>query len=258
MKADSYGHYELPKNRRFLDLLVRVADLEGARTVLDAGCGYGYLSRFLADHIPARATVVGMDVSERFLETARTLADDRLTFVKGTLVALPFPDGAFDLVVCNSVIEHIPHTLRAGALREIVRVLCESGTAVIGVPTSLHKLWTLPHLTFHDKHVLGVSLTQADLACRRAWRAHWREVLALPYLLVREFVDHWPGRWKRFFSTDLPVKVERRGMNLFSNRSPLVECLEEWESRLSALRGFRDLGTSMVFIMRKASACAYS
>lgn len=257
MSGSRYGHYALPKNRRFLDLLAREADLARRRMVLDAGCGYGYVSRFLADHTPESARVVGMDVADRMLDRARGLADSRLSFVKASLAALPFADGAFDLVVSNSVLEHVPISLRRRALAEIVRVLSDDGAAVVGVPTTLHKFWTLPHLTFHDKHVLGIAMTAKDLAGPRGWWDHWREIVTLPYLMLRECADHWPGAWKRLFA-DVPARVERLGMNLVSNRAPVVNALARWEARVARKPVFRDLGTSMIFILRKAPSCASS
>jgi SAM-dependent methyltransferase len=45
------------------------------------------------------------------------------------LAALPFPDGAFDLVLCSHVLEHVPDDARA--MRELRRVLRPGGRAVL-------------------------------------------------------------------------------------------------------------------------------
>lgn len=52
--------------------------------------------------------------------------------VLGDLCATPFRDGAFDLVVCFHVLEHIPDDLTA--MSEIGRILSDRGTAVVVVP----------------------------------------------------------------------------------------------------------------------------
>ncbi len=52
--------------------------------------------------------------------------------VLADLCALPFPDGAFDVVVCFHVLEHVPRDLDAVA--QIARVLHPGGRAVISVP----------------------------------------------------------------------------------------------------------------------------
>lgn len=105
----------------------RIWKLVGAQlpceSFLDAGCGDGrYLAAFgaLAER-PAR--IVGVDISERILETARDAAEAagiRPELVRANLEALPFDDETFDLVLCTQVIEHL---LDPGAgLRELARV----------------------------------------------------------------------------------------------------------------------------------------
>lgn len=52
--------------------------------------------------------------------------------VKGDLCHLPFPDGAFDLVVCFHVLEHVPDDRAAAS--ELARVVGDVGQAVVVVP----------------------------------------------------------------------------------------------------------------------------
>ena len=52
--------------------------------------------------------------------------------VQGDALAIPFPDGTFDRVICSEVLEHIPDDL--GAMRELARVLRPGGTMAITVP----------------------------------------------------------------------------------------------------------------------------
>ncbi len=77
------------------------------KTVLDIGCGYGWCEMNLLDRGVGR--IVGLDVTEKDLETARKhVQDDRATWQTGSATALPFEDESFDTVVCWEVIEHIP------------------------------------------------------------------------------------------------------------------------------------------------------
>ncbi len=50
---------------------------------------------------------------------------------------IPFPDGAFDTVICNNVLEHVPDDRKA--MREIARVLKPQGRALLTVP--LYDAW---------------------------------------------------------------------------------------------------------------------
>lgn len=52
--------------------------------------------------------------------------------IHADITRLPFPDGAFDVVLCYHVLEHIPDD--AGAMRELRRVLAPNGWAILQVP----------------------------------------------------------------------------------------------------------------------------
>ena len=247
-----YGYYDLLKNRKFLDLLEETLGGDGnALRVLDAGCGPGYVSRFLLDHLPAGSTVVGLEYDED--RVPRESAGP--AFLRGSVSALPFADAAFDAVVMNSVIEHVPHHDRLVALRELMRVLARGGTAVFLFPTTLHKAWTFPRLNFHDKHVFGITITLRTLSNPIDLLAHWREAAGLPYYMLRECVEHWPARWRRLVMRALGREAPHVCLNLLSNREPMTRWLYPLEKRVRAMRGFRSAGTSMVFIIRKGT-CA--
>jgi SAM-dependent methyltransferase len=57
------------------------------------------------------------------------------------VTAIPEPDGRFDVVLCNHVLEHVPDDRRA--MREIHRVLAEGGWAVLSVPYDSSRATTL-------------------------------------------------------------------------------------------------------------------
>jgi len=56
----------------------------------------------------------------------------------GRAESIPFPDGAFDLVCCSWVLEHLPDPRRA--LKEVARVLKPGGTFLFLTPNVLHPL----------------------------------------------------------------------------------------------------------------------
>jgi len=100
----------------------------GPRTILEAGCGEGFLTDRLGTLVP-RARVVGLDASTAVLGVARREFPG-LALVRGTIERLPCPDRAVDLVVACEVLEHL--TSPRAALAELRRVT--TGHALLSVP----------------------------------------------------------------------------------------------------------------------------
>ena len=91
--------------RRFHGRICEVLQPLEFGTVLDVGCGEGYLSRVLLDRFPG-IRVKGVDISPAAVERARERCPE------GDFEVARFEDLArwterFDLVVCSEVLEHI-------------------------------------------------------------------------------------------------------------------------------------------------------
>jgi len=108
--------------------------------LLDLGCGFG---RHAYEAARRGADVVALDagldevlgVAAVFAAMAEQgeLADGtEVATVQGDGYRLPFPDGAFDRVICSEVLEHL-HDDRA-AMAELARVLRDGGTMAVTVP----------------------------------------------------------------------------------------------------------------------------
>ncbi len=100
---------------------------------LDFGCGVGRLTQALALHF---SSVVGVDISEPMLEQARQYNrhPERCHYVLNTRDDLAcFSDGCFDFVYSEITLQHIPATLAARYITELVRVTARSGLIVFGV-----------------------------------------------------------------------------------------------------------------------------
>ncbi|MDE0056610.1 MAG: class I SAM-dependent methyltransferase [Defluviicoccus sp.] len=100
---------------------------EGMR-VLDAGCGIGGSSRYLA-HVHG-CTVAAIDVTPEYVEAAGRLnalcgLDGRIATREGSVTDLPYPDGSFDLVWCQNVSMNVADKARMFA--EAHRVLVPGG-----------------------------------------------------------------------------------------------------------------------------------
>lgn len=100
-------------------IVERVAAL-APTSVLDAGCGEGFVARELARSLPEVA-ITGCDLSPRAVRFAAA-RQPVATFAVASVFALPFADGAFDVVGCFEVLEHLPDDGPIRALRELARV----------------------------------------------------------------------------------------------------------------------------------------
>ena len=99
---------------------------------LDAGTGAGFILPTLA-HMARE--VDGVDLSP-VLKYAEVMLDKRgihnVRLQQADVLQLPFEASSFDLIVCLSVIEHIPDP--AAAFAEMARVLRPGGIAIVGYP----------------------------------------------------------------------------------------------------------------------------
>ena len=98
-----------------LRLLIAGLDIQ---SVLDAGCGEGFVLRFLRANHP-RLHLTGIDLDADAVALARQAAGEVSVGV-GDLYYLPFRDNAFDLVLSTEVLEHVDEPARA--LCELARV----------------------------------------------------------------------------------------------------------------------------------------
>ena len=110
--------------------------------VLDACCGTGDLA---VAALQARATVTGLDFSERMLERARRKSDE-IDWVQGDAEKLPFEDASFDAATVGFGVRNLADLERG--LSELRRVLRPGGRVAIleitkpsGVLAPFYRLW---------------------------------------------------------------------------------------------------------------------
>ena len=198
--------------------------LEGKRLsgrLLNAGCGEGLYAPFIEQFDRVRV-ICNMDLARP--SVSRRRADPRHRDSQGSLTALPFGAGSFDVVMCSEVLEHVED--EATAVAELARVLTPGGLLLLSVPT--------PPAPFDPAHVReGYTLEELTRVlaaggfeilgsrwCMHAWmrglyRAwQWQHRAAgrnlFPRVLLRtaaqlDLRTGWGRPW------DLVVLAERRG-----------------------------------------------
>ncbi|PWU21351.1 MAG: SAM-dependent methyltransferase [Candidatus Rokuibacteriota bacterium] len=107
------------------DLAARLASRSVTR-VLEVAAGTGVVTRKLASVLPASASIVATDLNQSMLDLASTLGASRpVEWRQADAIELPFPDGAFDAVVCQFGVMFFPDKSRA--FSEAHRVLRPGG-----------------------------------------------------------------------------------------------------------------------------------
>jgi SAM-dependent methyltransferase len=123
--------------------LVRCAGLPLQRfaglRVLEAGCGAGRFTELL---VRAGALVHSVDLSAAAVDTNRRNigAPANYAVAQADIRALPFPAGAFDIVLCLGVLQHTPSPEQS--LGALWRMLAPGGLLVVD-----HYTWTLSRVT---------------------------------------------------------------------------------------------------------------
>ena len=139
--AETYEQYFVPA--MFLPwatLLLRHASLQAGERVLDVACGTGIVARQAAPLVGAQGQVVALDMNPAMMAVAGRLPAPpgaRVSWREGNATALPFPDGSFDVVLCQHGLPFIPD--RTMAAREMRRVLAPSGRAFVLVLQALSR-----------------------------------------------------------------------------------------------------------------------
>lgn len=131
---EEFDRLERQSKQAAYDYSAELAQLQvsaGSR-VLDAGCGSGVVSRYLAKRFPD-SEVMGCDFSAHRIEHAQFASQNikNLRFEKGDLTSLNSGDGTYDVIVCRYVIEHLQVEQRMKVMREFFRCLKPGGQIVI-------------------------------------------------------------------------------------------------------------------------------
>jgi 2-polyprenyl-3-methyl-5-hydroxy-6-metoxy-1,4-benzoquinol methylase len=220
-------------------------------TVLDAGCGEGVLSWYLAER---GAKVTAMDISRPNLENAKKFLEkkgvsDNVTLVLGDAEHLPFADESFDWVISSHVLEHLPDFDKG--LSEIRRVAKKK--AIVALPTCLNlaaasqlggsNFWRLS-----KRSLIGLPLGLAYIVMNLAG-----EGVQEGYAGVGELPHIWRYPWvmrrrlEKGGFTIVRFEAATLVLPFFSVLLPLVKFLD----RFKALPILRNLGYGSVAVLEK-------
>jgi len=211
-RTPPYLTYKETRGPHFLGPLFRYLRARGARdlAVLEVGCSFGHMTEYLAEQ-PDVATIVTFDTDPAFVAIVRAkVAELGLTKVREVARfgndetrRLPWPDGAFDVVLAVGVVEHLPARNRRAQVDEYYRVLAPGGhLAILDTPNRWFPLET---------HSVGLPLVQwlpPRLAYGYARVCRPGKFVAVPYA---EFIADGTG-WRNAGLADCLPSSGRAGL----------------------------------------------
>src|SRR5947207_6839246 len=119
--AHKYDSVWSSSTRQFIGPLLDAAEVARGMSVLDVGCGPGYVSAAVTER---GAIAVGIDFSREMVGIAKRMFP-QIEFREGDAQKLPFTDASFDRVLTNFALLHLAAPERACA--EACRVLKPGG-----------------------------------------------------------------------------------------------------------------------------------
>jgi len=126
------------------DSVLKASDLKRGDSVVDVGCGTGFLTQQVVIRTEGTGKTIGVDLSPPMLEAAKNnLAKlgllGSVEFRIGDAENLPVDDCFADAVVGNMILHHCPRPRRA--VSEMVRVLKNGGRLALADLEQHNELW---------------------------------------------------------------------------------------------------------------------
>ena len=144
-------------NRPSLEFILAKIDPD-ARTLIDLGCGNGFLLKRIKERHP-NLELTGFDIKDEDEN------GDIYSYLKGNIEKLPFPDRSFDVVTCSHTVEHL--TQLAQCMSELVRIARKQ--VFIVTPCQRYFYFTLDeHVNFfHFKEELTAKIPMTNFTCEK-------------------------------------------------------------------------------------------
>lgn len=142
--AENYQRYFVPAIAEPVSVpLLAAAALRPGERVLDVGCGTGFIARRAAEQVGSAGAVTAIDLSPEMIEVARATpapTTPPIEWQAGDAASLPFPDGAYDVALCQMALMFMEN--RTAAVSEMRRVLKPGGRAVVSTPGPIQPVFT--------------------------------------------------------------------------------------------------------------------
>jgi SAM-dependent methyltransferase len=177
----------------------RLVGIEPGMTLVDVGCGLGYLGEVYHPFAMPEGRYIGVDIDQALLDMAAervagTGRESRCEFLQGDAGAIPLDDGAADVTMCQTLLMHVSDPL--SIVCEMRRVTRPGGKILAMEPD--HRGWT----SFNSVHepTLEEDLRRVRIHLmmlegrRRLGYGDWSIGSKLPYLFHQAGLTGIEGR----------------------------------------------------------------
>ncbi len=174
----------------YVALLAKWVGFKLGQTVIDVGCGLGYLGTLYWPYFGKGGKYCGVDVSPKLIAQAKRLSMDwakggKTEFNVGDSYKLPYPDNSADVVMCQTLLMHLADPQKA--INEMYRILKPGGAILCKEPDNLsvsmqHALTSMPEFTLEEelfRHKISFIINRG------------REVLGMGNYNTAPFVPLW-------------------------------------------------------------------
>ncbi len=154
-------------NEDYLRFLLEKHSFTEMRTALEMGCGIGHWCNLLVRILPNITSFTGIDSEEcwiKHLERQKNI-DNKMTFLHQNALSTSFIDNSFDIVTCQTALQHIGESDKV--VKEMLRVLKPGGKLLIVEPVSLQRprIYQLSNLDHSPEDILNIFKLQ--IYCER-------------------------------------------------------------------------------------------
>lgn len=174
--ADKDHKWQIIEERKFMwneeqiERLASAMELTPGMTIVDVGCGLGYLGWTYWKHYGNSGTYIGVDCSLSLLIDSNGIASEWSTggtacFINGDSYKIPIATGTIDLTMCQTLLMHLEFPEKA--LHEMVRITKPGGIVMCKELDSVSRYLRLGYSTVKEDEDID------DIIFRRRMKLTW-------------------------------------------------------------------------------------
>ena len=195
-------------------------DISGKK-ILNIGCGYGWFEFWAAKNKVGK--IIGIEIDDKNLETARSLSDKRIQFAIGDAIKIPLKNKTFDTVTSWEVLEHIPKNTEIQMFCEANRVLKSKGVFYISTPNSTFwskvldpAWWLIGHRHYSIKDIKYYAINSGFIVKKIEIKGGWWEMLSMLNLYFSKWVLRRKPLFFKWFERNKNIEYKKHGWsNIF-------------------------------------------